>query len=60
MDLHDHEKHKLLLAFPGRDEGPRKRFNISKIYEQKFNLLIEKAYKKVDIYDNDNEDDPID
>ena len=47
-------------SFPGRDEGQRKRVIISKIYDYKYNMMVSKIYKKVDVHDNDGEDDPVD
>ena len=54
------EKEKLLLAFPGRVEGTRSRVNIAKLYDQKYNLQLRKLYQKVDVHENDGEDDPVD
>lgn len=50
----------LLDSFPGRDEGSRKRLNISRIYEQKYNMKLSKIYQRVDVHENDGEDDPVD
>ena len=51
----------LLDSFPGRDEGPKKRLNVARLlYDQKYNLLLKKMYEKVDVHENDGEDDPVD
>ena len=54
------DRQELELSFPGRDEGQRKRINIGRIYDQKYNMLINKVYKKVNVHENTGEDDPVD
>ena len=60
IDLNDKEKDMLTDSFPGRDEGQRKRVNVSRLYDHKYNMQLSKAYQKVDVHDNDGEDDPVD
>jgi hypothetical protein len=50
----------LSSSFPGRDKGEKKRINIGRLYDQKYNIMMTKIYKNVDVHDNDGEDDPID
>lgn len=50
----------MLDAIPGRDEGVKKRINIAKLYDQKYNMKLNKLYQKVDVHENDGEDDPVD
>lgn len=50
----------LLYSFPGRNEGEKKRLNVSKLYDQRYNMMLSKIYKGVDVHDNDGEDDPVD
>jgi hypothetical protein len=33
---------------------------VSRIYDQKFNIVIEKMYNKVDVADTEGQDDPKD
>jgi hypothetical protein len=43
------EKNSILLAFPGQAGSSNgKRINISRIYDQEYNLKLEKMYNKVD------------
>jgi len=58
--LSEEEKHNLLDSFPGRDEGNKKRINLFRLYDQKYNMLMQKMYTKVDCYENDGKDDPVD
>lgn len=50
----------LLKSFPGRDEGAQKRVNIMRIYDQKYNMLLNKMYQKVDVHEDDGKDDGVD
>lgn len=56
----DHEQFNLQESFPGRDEGTRKRINIARLYDQKYNMMLSKMYQQIDVHDNDGTDDPID
>jgi hypothetical protein len=47
-------------SFPGRDNGEKKRINIGKLYDQKYNIMLSKIYKNLDVHENDGEDDPVD
>ena len=60
VHLSDHQKWNLLMSFPGRDEGDRKRMNVSRMYDQKYNILLAKMYRKVDVHEDDGRDDPVD
>lgn len=60
IELSSNDRDSLIRAFPGRDEGARKRINISKLYDQKYNLMLRKLYKQVDVHENDQGDDPVD
>jgi hypothetical protein len=60
IDLSDKDKEMLLECFPGRDEGERKRVNISRLYDHKYEMMLTKVYQKVDVHENDGEDDPVD
>jgi hypothetical protein len=50
----------LIDSFPGRDEGTKKRITVARLYDQKYNMLLSKAYQKVDVHENDGTDDPVD
>jgi len=50
----------LVDCFPGRDEGERKRVNIGRLYDHKFEAMLSKVYQRVDVHENDGEDDPVD
>ena len=47
-------------ALPSRDEGTKRRINISRLYDQKYNMKLTKLYNKVDVHENDGDDDPVD
>ena len=47
-------------AYPGIDEGEKKKLNIARLYDQKYNLVMNKMYHKVDVHDNQVQDDPTD
>lgn len=36
------------------------RINISRIYDQKYNILNSKIYGKIDVFNSDNKDEPVD
>lgn len=50
----------LLESFPGRDEGSKKRINIARLYDQKYNMMLSKMYQRIDVHENDGTDDPVD
>ena len=50
----------LSSSLPGRDKGEKKRLNIGRMYDQKYNILLTRIYKSVDVHENDGEDDPVD
>lgn len=60
VDLSKDDKDRLMQAFPGRDEGFRKCINVGKLYDQKYSIMIKKLYQKLDVHENDGEDDPVD
>lgn len=60
VELSEKDKEHLMNSFPGRDEGSRKRINIARLYDQKYNMMLSSLYQKVDVHENDGEDDPVD
>jgi hypothetical protein len=42
----------LLDSYPGIDEGTKRRLNVSRLYDQKYNLVMKKMYHKVDVHEN--------
>jgi hypothetical protein len=34
--------------------------NVGKLYDHKFSLLLQRLYRRVDVHENDGEDDPVD
>jgi len=60
IELSEKEKEMLIECFPGRDEGDRKRVNIGRLYDHKYEVMLSKIYQKVDVHENDGEDDPVD
>ena len=60
IDLAVKDRDRLLLAFPGRDLKARKSINVSRLYDQKYNQMLKKLYKRVDVHENDGADDPVD
>jgi hypothetical protein len=42
--LNEDEKENLIDSFPGRDEGIKKRINIARLYDQKYNQMLVKMY----------------
>ena len=51
-----------MLSFPGKeaDESTRKRVNIARIYDQKYNIILDKMYQKVDVTNFEGADEPED
>ena len=60
VEITEKEKEMVLECFPGRDEGEHKRVNIGRLYDQKYQAMLAKIYQKVDVHENDVEDDPVD
>ena len=60
LELSTIEKDRLIKVFPARDDGSRKAINVTKLYDQKYNIMLKKLYNKLDIHENDGEDDPVD
>jgi hypothetical protein len=60
VEITKSDKDRLMQAFPGHDDGIRKSINVSKLYEMRINLVIKRLYQKVDVHENDGEDDPVD
>ena len=51
----------MLLAFPGKAGGDRGiRMNIARIYDQKFSVILEKMYGKIDVEITIDPDEPTD
>jgi len=57
-------QHELLEAFPvkvsGDEDGGTQRLNIARIYDQKYNIILDKMYNKVDVADFEGTDEPQD
>lgn len=50
VSLSKFEKTSLLAAFPGKEGGCQGvRINISRIFDQKYNIMLNKLYNKVDM-----------
>lgn len=60
LEMSKSKQEMLLDAFPGRDEGEKRRINISRLYDHKYSVKLQKIYQKVDVHDNDGDDDPVD
>lgn len=60
VDITTEERERLVQVFPAGEENGRQRFNIGKLYDQKYNMMLSKLYQKVDVHENDGEDDPVD
>lgn len=60
--LSKHEQDYLLEAFPGKEGGAdqRVRMNVARIYDQKYNLILDKMYNKVDVTNFEGIDEPMD
>lgn len=58
--LTNKEQAMILDAFPGRDEGDRRRVNVGKLYDHKYDMMLQRIYQKVDVHENDGDDDPVD
>jgi hypothetical protein len=56
------EKQYLLEAFPGQEGGEENlpRINIARIYDQKYNIILDKMYSKVDVGNFEGVDEPMD
>jgi hypothetical protein len=53
----------LLEAFPGKEggvDGDDIKLNIARIYDQKYNIILDKMYNKVDVADTEGLDEPQD
>ena len=50
----------IVKSFPGRDEGQKKRINIARFYDYKYTVLKNKIYDKVDMFNGDDNDEPVD
>lgn len=50
----------LLGAFPGLSKGEHKRLNISRLYDHKYNMAAQNTYSKIDVFDDDGKEDPVD
>ena len=60
VNITTEERERLVQVFPAGEENGRQRFNIGKLYDQKYNMMLSKLYQKVDVHENDGEDDPVD
>ena len=55
--LTDKEINEITAAFPGKQGGNKgARLNVSRIYDQKFNIILEELYDKVDCEKIDKDD----
>lgn len=51
----------ILMAFPGKEVGDKNvRVNIGRIYDQKYNQILQKVYDRMDFAVTGGEDEPID
>ena len=48
------------MVFPGGDSKEGTMINIARIYDQKYNLLLQKFYKRLDVSDVQGDDEPED
>jgi hypothetical protein len=49
------------MAFPGQEGGNKGlRINIARIYDQQYNNILDKMYKKVDVTNTLGNDEPMD
>lgn len=62
VNLSKDEKSYLLEAFPGQEGGEDNslRINVARIYDQKYNVILEKMYSKVDVANFEGTDEPMD
>lgn len=63
--LNSEEREQLLHSFPGKEGGDDankygKRINIARIYDQKYNIILEQMYKRVDVAEAEAADEPTD
>lgn len=56
------EKDDILETFPGMEGGDSKeaRINVARIFDQKYNIILDKMYGKVDVADFEGLDQPTD
>jgi hypothetical protein len=62
VDVSTDERERLAQVFPVSTEAAtgRQRFNVGKLYDQKYNMMLRKLYQRLDVHENDGEDDPVD
>lgn len=60
VKLRPEDQEKILMVFPAGDSAEGKLINIARIYDQKYNLLLQKFYKKLDVSDVQGADEPED
>ena len=61
VNLPQKERVCILKALPGKERGAKgDKINISRIYDQKFSIILENMYKQVDVYNTNGDDDPKD
>jgi len=61
VKLSSEDKNELLLSFPGMEGADQAaRMNIARIYDQKYNIILDKMYHKVDVNNFEGIDDPLD
>lgn len=59
--INKQEQKDLLKSFPGMEGGDNSiRINIARIYDQKYNIILDKMYNKVDVTDMEGLDEPMD
>ena len=55
------EQNDILTSFPGMEGGDGSiRINIARIYDQKYSIILDKMYEKVDVADMEGLDEPMD
>ena len=55
------EQEQLLQSFPGQEGGSKgERINVSRIFDQQYNIILDGMYKKVDMSKVPNPDEPVD
>ena len=47
-------------SFHAGSDGDEHKINVARIYDQKYNIIQEKVYKKIDVYENDPKEEPAD
>ena len=62
VSLSTNEKHQVQSSFPGRESSDTTdvMINIARIYDQKYNIMLSKMYKKVDVSAFEGIDEPED